>query len=113
LTLTKAKVEQSAKAVTLYPNDRFSTAVVELKLKDNSLPAIAAVEAIVDAKKPSAYEATYLGNGKVEISFMNNQLTTKDGSVKLNVYLEGNDSKHTQPNATVTVSVKLAKFKNK
>jgi len=113
LTLTKAKVEQSTKAVTLYPNDRFNTAVVELKLKDATLPAIAVVEPVVDAKKPSAYDARYLGNGKVEISFMNNELSKKDGSVKLNVYLEGNDPDNAQPNATVTVSVKLAKFKTK
>jgi len=113
LTLTKAKVEQSTKTVNLYPNDRFSTAVVELNLKDNSLPAIAVVEPVVDAKKPSAYDAKYLGNGKVEISFINNELSKKDGSVKLNVYLEGNDPDNAQPNATVTVSVKLAKFKTK
>jgi len=113
LTLTKVKVEQSTKTVNLYPNDRFSTAVVELKLKDGTLPSISVVEPVVDAKKPSAYDAKYLGNGKVEISFMNNELSKKDGSVKLNVYLDGNDSDNAQPNATVTVSVKLAKFKNK
>ena len=64
---------------------------------------------LVDSKISKFYDLRYWGNGQYAIYYKNNQIASdiKAGTIKLNVYLEGN----TIPNATVNVSVTNVKFK--
>ena len=61
-----------------------------------------------DCKKD---ELEDLGNGRYSLGYNHKGDLTgvKAGSLKLAVYLEGNNPAYGTPNATVTVSVKLVK----
>jgi hypothetical protein len=54
-----------------------------------------------------------LGNGQYAIGYKDDQIAAKakNGSVKLEVWLEGNNT--AKANASVSVSVKVVAFKNK
>ena len=107
MTLTKAKVTQSTKTVKLYLNDKYSQGIVKLSMNDKTLSKIGKVE-LVESKTSEFYELKDLGNGQYAICFKNSEIVSnvKDGTLKLNVYLEGN----TAPNAAVSVKVTNVKF---
>jgi len=110
MTLTKAKVNQSTKTIELHMKDRYDEQEIFLSLKDANLPSIKEVK-IVDSKTSKFYELEDLGNGCYSLGYNHqaNLLGVKAGSLKLAVYLEGNNSAFGVPNATVSVSVKLVK----
>jgi tetratricopeptide (TPR) repeat protein len=69
-----------------------------------------------DADK-SFFEVEELSDGRVVIGYKGDEINpkVKNGSAKLDVWLEGNDdtNPNAKPNASVTVSVKVVAFKNK
>ena len=103
------KVAQSTKTVTLYRKDRFSEGYVTLSVADQTVMPVAKVE-LKDAEK-SFFDLYQLADGSYAIGFKDNRIApkAKNGSVKLNVWLEGNTT--AKPNATVSVSVKILAFK--
>ena len=109
------KVAQDTKAINLYRNDRYSEGVVTLSIADGTVVPIAKVT-MKDAAK-SFFEVEDLGNGRYAIGYKDDQIAAKvkNGSAKLDVWLEGNDdtNPNAKPNASVTVSVKVVAFKNK
>ena len=112
MTLTKAKVEQNTKTVNLYLNDKNSRGEFVLTLKDKNLPAIAKVE-LADNNISEFYQLADLGNGKFAVEFKDNEIAEKikAGTVKINIYLEGNNPENKTPNATISVKVNNVKFK--
>jgi hypothetical protein len=110
MTLTKAKVDQSTKTVELHMKDRYDEQDIFLSLKDKNLPAIKTVK-IVDSKTSKFFELEDLGNGRYSLGYNHegSLVGVKAGSLKLAVYLEGNNPEYGTPNATVSVSVKLVK----
>ena len=112
-----AVIAQSVKAVTLLKTDRYSRGVVKLSTTDPSLSSIdwertrqafvSTTYTTADKSKQPCFELQYLGGGEYAIGYAGSRLTTaKGGTVKLPVYLAGNES--AKPNATISVSVKLA-----
>jgi hypothetical protein len=105
------KVAQDVKAINLYRNDRYSEGVVTLSIADGTVVPIAKVTMKDEAK--SFFEVEDLGGGRYAIGYKDDQIAAKakNGSVKLEVWLEGNNT--AKANASVTVSVKVVAFKNK
>ena len=99
-----AKVTQSAKTVNLIKTDKFSRGVVKLAAADETLAPIDWEKTQREFTSP-LFDLQVLGAGEVSIGFKDNQIG-KAGTVKIPVFLEGNES--TKPNATISVSVKLA-----
>ncbi|MBQ9845144.1 MAG: hypothetical protein IJO54_03575, partial [Oscillospiraceae bacterium] len=113
LTHTKAKVTQSVREVKLYQNDRYSRGLIRLTISDKAMPKIGAVE-LAEGTVSEYYELISLGNGWYAVEYKDNTVAPKikNGTVKLNVYLKGNNTKHENPNATVSVKVTNVKFKS-
>ena len=105
------KVAQDVKAINLYRNDRYSEGVVTLSIADGTVVPIAKVTMKDEAK--SFFEVEDLGGGRYAIGYKDDKIAAKakNGSVKLEVWLEGNNT--AKANASVTVSVKVVAFKNK
>ena len=111
--MNAVKLAQSVKAVTLSAKDRNDRATVRLT-PAAGLSEIAHVVLISpkDKSKREVFALTELGNGEYAICYNGSQLPNgfTSGTVKLQVYLEGNASYGTAkpvPNATMSVSVKL------
>ena len=103
-----AKLTQNVKTVNLLKTDRYSSGVVKLSTADGTLAPITKVVLVspTDKAKKPLFELTDLGNGAYAIHYAGNVITTaKAATVKLQVYLEGNNTG--SPNATLSVSVKL------
>ena len=105
----KAKVGQSAKAVTLIKTDRFSEGVVNLTLADPTLEGIDHVE-IVSPKdkktKTELFDLRRLSESSYAIGFNDDTVTSvKASNVKLKVFLKGNLTN--KPNATLKVKVNV------
>jgi hypothetical protein len=109
------KVAQDVKAINLYRNDRYSEGIVTLSIADSTVMPIAKIK-LKDADK-SFFEVEELRDGRVVIGYKGDEINpkVKNGSAKLDVWLEGNDdtNPNAKPNASVTVSVKVVAFKNK
>lgn len=98
-----AKMTQSTKEVTLLKKDRFDSAIVHLAPADGALSRIARVEQ--DSTSAALYTVVDLGNGNFAITFKDFRPASKAATVKLNVYLVGNQT--SKPNASVSVKVTL------
>ena len=103
-----AKLAQSTKAVQLLKNDRYSYEEILIWSDDATLSGIKDVK-IVD--KTNTFAVDYLGNGKVAIHFADNQISTaalkaKSMSIKLDIWLEGNNA--AKANGSISLKVNLA-----
>lgn len=104
------KFTQSVKTVTLYKANAHSSAMVTISTGGVPLPDSARV--VIDKAATSPFEILPLGNGQYAIRFKGYVPAAKAGTVKLNVYLEGNydpatDAVGAKANGSVSVSVKL------
>ena len=104
----KAAVSISSKKVTLFKNDRFSTGEVTIRITDPTLTGIKDIK-FVSPKMNGVeiFEWRELGNGTYAIAFKDNTPPKADwkykgGSVKIQVFLKGNET----AKANVTFSVK-------
>jgi len=106
------KVAQDTKTINLYKNDRYSEGVVTLSIADATVVPIREIR--LKADKNNFFELEDLKDGRVVIGYRGDQIApkVKNGSAKLEVFLEGNNNT-AKPNATVSVSVKVIAFKNK
>ena len=106
----KATIKQDKKSVTLLKTDCHSRGEVNLSLTDASLKGIKEVQ-FVSPKDKSGREyfaLRDLGDGRCEIAYNEDLLPAnikklKTQTVKLKVFLEGNETK--TPNKTLTVKV--------
>jgi len=112
VTHTRPKVTQSTKEVKLYQNDRYSRGKVRIVLSDSTLPKIAAVQ-IADSSISGFYELVNLGNGWYGVEYKDNKVAPKikSGTIKLNIFLSGNNPANNNPNAYINVKVTSVKFK--
>ena len=96
----------------LYQNDRYSRGKVRITLNDSTMPKIAAVQ-IADGGISEFYELVNLGGGWYGVEYKDNTIAPniKAGTIKLNVFLQGNNPANNNPNATVSVKVTNVKFK--
>ena len=106
----KSKIKQSTKGVTLLKTDRYSEGTVNLTLTDGTLKGIREVVLVSpkDSLKRDIFKLADLGNGSYAIRYNDslmpgNIAKLKPQTVKLKVYLEGNET--LTPNATLTVKV--------
>ena len=109
----KAAVAQSTKAVTLVKTDRYSRGEVKLTLTDPALAGIREVKLIspADKEKRPYFSLAESGDGVYEIFYYENLLPNeivklKTQTVKLQVFLEGNQT--AAPNVTLSIKVNLA-----
>lgn len=111
-SLSKVKMVQSVKKVSMYKNDRYSQGEVKITTKDKTVPSIEKVVLIKD-KVGSFYQLKNLGDNEYAICYAERTIGNKikNGTVKLDIYLEGNNPEFGKPNATVKVSVKNVAFK--
>ncbi|MDO4546972.1 MAG: hypothetical protein Q4D04_02620 [Clostridia bacterium] len=95
VTRTVKKPTLSPKTVSLFYNDPYSTATVNIDYSGT----------IDDVQTPNEkFAVTYLGDGVAEISFRDNVITRKGGTMKLRIFTDGN----TKP-SVIEVKVKVAK----
>ena len=107
--MRSAKVTQSPKTVTLLKRDRYSTAKLLITMADPNLSPIdweKTTEAFDQKNAGKPFDFRHLGGGECVICYAADAAAIKAGTVKIPVYLEGNKS--SKPNATLSVSVKLA-----
>ena len=103
-----AKPVLSTKAVRLLKNDRYSYEEFRIETGDETLAGIREVR-IVD--KTNSFAIETIGSGKYAIHFAGNEVSAaamkaKSMSVKLDVYLEGNNT--AKANASLTLKINLA-----
>ena len=96
--------------MTLLKNDRYSSVGISLTPKDPSLAGIGCVTLV--PQKNHAFDLLDLGAGEIEIFFKDHNpgRNLKAGTVKLNVFLEGNSTLGTtrpKPNAVISIKVKI------
>lgn len=114
----KTKFSQSTKTVTLYKNDPQCRQLLHIENIDKdklNVAEIESVELVSESGKISSaseiYEVTSgTTSGKTYAIGWKDQTvpaTANSGSVKLNVFLKGNDPTGDKPNATVTVTVNI------
>ncbi|MGN0155827.1 MAG: hypothetical protein ACI39N_01140 [Lachnospiraceae bacterium] len=114
----KTKFSQSTKTVTLYKNDPQGRQLLHIENIDKdklNVAEIESVELVSESGKISSaleiYEVTSsAASGKTyAIGWKDKTVpaTVKSNSVKLNVFLKGNDPAGGKPNATVTVTVNV------
>ena len=102
-----ARLGISSKSVTLLKTDRYSRGNLLLSVMDPSLAGIARVELDSKSKNSSLFSLLDLGGGRYAISYAGGLITTsKAQTVKLQVYLLGNET--AKPNATFSVKVNFA-----
>ena len=100
-----ARLGLSSKSVTLLKTDRYSRGNLLLSVMDPSLAGIARVE--LDSKSAALFSLIDLGGGRYAIGYAGDLITTsKAQTVKLQVYLLGNET--AKPNATFSVKVNFA-----
>ncbi|MDL2293982.1 Ig-like domain-containing protein [Ruminococcaceae bacterium OttesenSCG-928-D13] len=105
---TKPRLVQSAKSVTLRGNTLSSSATLVLSTAEGNAP-------IRDIKpaggEHASFKVTYLSGGLCLITFKDDaaRASAKTGSIKLNIFLEGN-SNNAKPVATATVKVVVQKL---
>ena len=111
VTSTKAKVVQNVKNINLYRNDIYSQGEIKLSLADKEMAKIAFVR-IADGKYSGYYDLQDLGGGVYAIGYLDDKINPgiKDGSISLEIYLEGNNPIYKKPNAKISVKVKNVKF---
>ena len=102
LTKGKAKITQEVKSVQLLKNDRFSYAEIGVivpagftDIRDITLDAVSA----------KRFDRVYNGSGSVELHYKGNRVTPGKATVKLNVFLAGNNT--AKPDAVLKVSVSI------
>ena len=98
-----AKFTANPTAVTLYALDPYSTGIVALSTTDGTLNSIKSVT--LDTTSAKTFYIRSLGSGQYMLG-LNDNVTVKAGqtkTVKLNVFLEGNNT----ATANTTVSVKI------
>ena len=105
-----AKVEQSAKEIQLLMRDRYSEGRISLIPADGQLSGISRV-AFADSNdrisKDGFFDLTEIGGGTWSIGYAGNEITTtKNTTVKLNVFFRGNLT--SKPNATVSIKIIFA-----
>ncbi len=105
-----AKVEQSTREIRLLSRDRYSEGLVSISTADGELGDIRKV-VFADSNDPISkdgfFELSELGAGTWSIGYAGNEITTtKNTTVKLNVFFDGNLS--TKPNATVSIKISFA-----
>ena len=110
---TKVRVTQSTKEVKLYQNDRYSRGQVRLTISDKTMPKIAAAE-LAEGGINDYYQLISLGNGWYALEYKGNSIAPKikNGSIRLNVYLKGNNPENDNPNAIINIKVTNVKFKS-
>ena len=102
----KASVAISKKIATLFKKDRFSYDTVTIKLTDSALIGIREVRFVSPkAGDTEIFTLRELGSGEYAIAFNGNRLAAKGGTVKLQVFLEGNETG--KANITFNVKVKM------
>lgn len=108
VSASKPTITQSAKSVTLYRDDRFSEGVVVLGVPQG-VQKIKSVKLAVTGA--AYYELADIGGGRYAIGFKGDVVDgkAKSTTLKLNVWLAGNDG--TKPSATISVKVDLKAFK--
>jgi len=104
------KLTPSTKSVNLYKNDRFSEQEVTLQISDTTINPIREI-AILGEEHPF-FEIERTDYDKFTVGFLGDEIdpTVKNGTLKVGVWLIGNETE--KPNATVSVSVKVVAFKN-
>ena len=108
------KLTQSTKTVTLLKGDRYSRGTLVIGTTDAALSEIDwertcnAFVSTLDKDKQPCFELRYLGCGECAVCYAGYEIspTIKAGTAKIPVFLVGNAG--SKPNATVSVSVKLA-----
>lgn len=112
VNMGSAKLSQSTKAVIMSSQDRYSEGVVEIGVITTDVSGIDKVEIVspVDKNtKKEYFDVKALGGGKYAIVYKDNMIrSTKGGTVKLNVYLKGNNTAGTakeKPNGKLSVKV--------
>lgn len=107
VTMGKAAMTTDVKAVQLYAKDKHSTGVVTIKTHDTTLNRIRSVT-LKDAGVAEGYVLKDFGGGQYAIAFAPGKVAlAQNGTVSLQVFLEGNNS--TVPNTTVSVKVSVLK----
>jgi hypothetical protein len=102
---SKAKLEQSAKTVTLYRDSAFNQAVVGIYAAQG-MPGIAAVE-LRNTRGAGSYELLPLGAGRYLVRFRDGEEAgAKSATLTLDVTMEGNE----KPAAQVKIAVKVESF---
>ncbi len=110
VTMGKAKLTQSVKSVQLLKRDKYSSGTITIRTGDSTLNGIDRV-AFADSNrmvsKDGRFTVVNLGNGDYAIRYAGNTIPTnlKSATVKLKVYLEGNET--AAPNATLSVKVNI------
>ncbi|MCR5603421.1 MAG: hypothetical protein K6G27_06945, partial [Lachnospiraceae bacterium] len=112
VNMGSAKLSQSTKAVVMSSQDRYSEGVVEIGVITTDVSGIDKVEIVspVDKNtKKEYFDVKALGGGKYAIIYKDSKIKpTKGGTVKLNVYLKGNNTAGTakaKPNGKFSIKV--------
>ncbi len=95
-------IGQTAKTVQLLKNDRFSYANIGVTVPAG-LTGIKSVT--LDAKSAARFSLVENGSGSCELHFKDNVVTTKAATVKLNVFLEGNNTGKADKVLSVKVNI--------
>ena len=103
LTKGKAKITSTVKSVQLLKNDRFSYANIGV-LVPNGLTDIR--EITLDSKSDARFFLINNGSGNLELHMKQDNPVTANTTVKLNVFLLGNNT--AKPDATISVAVKFS-----
>ena len=112
VNMGSAKLSQSTKAVIMSSQDRYSEGVVEIGVITDDVTGIDKVEIVspVDKNTNKEYfDVKALGGGKYAIVYKDGKIpAAKGGTVKLNVYLKGNNTAGTakaKPNGKFSIMV--------
>ena len=112
VNMGKATLSQSTNEVVMSSQDRYSEGVVEIGVMTADVSGIDKVEIVspVDKNtKKEYFDVKALGGGKYAIVYKDNMIrSTKGGTVKLNVYLKGNNTAGTakaKPNGKFSIKV--------
>ena len=103
LTKGSAKITSTVKSVQLLKNDRFDYANIDVVVPAG-LTGIR--EVTLDAKSAARFALVDNSGGSYELHLNPEKLSTKNATVKLNVFLKGNNT--AKPDKTLSVSVKFA-----
>ena len=102
LTKGKAKITQNMKSVQLLKNDRFSYAEIGVIVPSGFTDIR---DITLDAGSAKRFDRVYNGSGSVELRYKDSRITTGKATVKLNVFLAGNNT--AKPDAVLKVSVSI------
>ena len=102
LTKGKAKITQNVRSVQLLKNDRFSCAEIGVIVPAGFTDVR---DITLDAVSGKRFDRVYNGSGSVELRYKGNRVTPGKATVKLNVFLAGNNT--AKPDAVLKVSVSI------